>query len=404
MEISFLSSSNSLISFLPFSSFVSVAFPSFPSSITRFKITGGEPLVRKDCVQLISEIKSLNGVEQVTLTTNGVLLEKQAGALKRAGVDCINVSLDTLDPRLYRQITGQDALEKVVAGILQAEKLDIPVHANTVLQKSINDAVWQQVLSLAEKGYADVRVEEDECNDTYERCRMNQALKLKYPNEDVPSERTVYRIMERIGLSHRPNRKPHGITKADRNARKSENLLNRDFRAGSPLKKCVTDITEIPAKNGKLFVSAIFNCYDLDVLGLSMSDNMKTELCTSTIENMVKSNPSVCGMILHSDRGSQYTSASYRAELSRHGIIQSMNSDGGRCHDNARCEAMWARMKEELLYGRYDTKQMTIEELKTLIWRYFIIYWNNRRICSANGGLPPMIKRKKYYESLGQVA
>ena len=111
MEISFLSSSNSLISFLPFSSFVSVAFPSFPSSITRFKITGGEPLVRKDCVQLISEIKSLNGVEQVTLTTNGVLLEKQAGALKRAGVDCINVSLDTLDPRLYRQITGQDALE-----------------------------------------------------------------------------------------------------------------------------------------------------------------------------------------------------------------------------------------------------------------------------------------------------
>lgn len=111
-------------------------------------------------------------------------------------------------------------------------------------------------------------------------------------------------------------------------SKKSENLLNRDFRAGSPLKKCVTDITEIPAKNGKLYVSAIFDCYDLDVLGLSMSDNMKTELCTSTIENMVKSNPSVCGMILHSDRGSQYTSASYRAELSRHGIIQSMNSDG----------------------------------------------------------------------------
>ena len=61
-------------------------------------------------------------------------------------------------------------------------------------------------------------------------------------------------------------------------------------------------------------------------------------------------------------------------------------------------------MKEELLYGRYDTKQMTIEELKTLIWRYFISYWNNRRSCSANGGLPPMTKRKKYYESLGQVA
>lgn len=150
--------------------------------------------------------------------------------------------------------------------------------------------------------------------------------------------------MERIGLSHRPNRKPHGITKADRNARKSENLLNRDFRAGSPLKKCVTDITEIPAKNGKLYVSAIFDCYDLDVLGLSMSDNMKTELCTSTIENMVKSNPSVCGMILHSDRGSQYTSASYRAELSRHGIIQSMNSDGAMIMHAVRlCGQEWKK-------------------------------------------------------------
>ena len=63
-----------------------------------------------------------------------------------------------------------------------------------------------------------------------------------------------------------------------------------------------------------------------------------------------------------------------------------------RRHDNARCEAMWARMKEELLYGRYDTKKMTIEKLKTFIWKYFIIYWNNRRICSANGGLPPTIR------------
>ena len=87
---------------------------------------------------------------------------------------------------------------------------------------------------------------------------MYQALKLKYPNEDIPCERTVYRIMEEIGLSHRPNRKPNGITKADRNARKSDDLLKRDFTVGKPLEKCVTDITEIPAQDGKLHVSAIF--------------------------------------------------------------------------------------------------------------------------------------------------
>jgi len=57
-----------------------------------------------------------------------------------------------------------------------------------------------------------------------------------------------------------------------------------------------------------------------------------------------------------------------------------MNSAGGRCHDNARCESMWARMKTELLYDRYDTEKMTTDELKTIIWRYFTSYWNNRRM------------------------
>lgn len=57
-------------------------------------------------------------------------------------------------------------------------------------------------------------------------------------------------------------------------------------------------------------------------------------------------------------------------------------------------------MKTELFYGRYDTEQMTIEELKVLIWRYFLSYWNTLRICSANGELPSMIKGRQYYEDL----
>ena len=60
---------------------------------------------------------------------------------------------------------------------------------------------------------------------------------------------------------------------------------------------------------------------------------------------------------MHSDRGTQYTSEAYRKAITKYGISQSMNSDGGRCHDNARCESMWARMKSELLYGRYDTEK-----------------------------------------------
>lgn len=247
--------------------------------------------------------------------------------------------------------------------------------------------------------------DEDECNDTYGRIRMYQALKLKNPDGViVPGERTVYRVMEQIGLSHRPKRKPNGITKADRKAQKSDDLLQRDFKSDVPLTKCVTDITEIKASDGKLYVSAIFDCFDSAVIGLAMDTNMKAPLCVQTLENAVRSYPQLKGAVLHSDRGTQYTSKEYRKAIKKHRINQSMNSAGGRCHDNARCESMWARMKTELLYDRYESKKMTVEELKVLIWRYFFSYWNNRRICSANGGLPPMVKRKRYYSSLDMAA
>ena len=246
---------------------------------------------------------------------------------------------------------------------------------------------------------------EDECNDTYGRIRMYQALLLKNPTGiKIPSERTVYRVMDEIGLVHRSKRKPNGITKADREARKSDDLLKREFKADKPLEKCVTDITEIKAKDGKLYVSAIFDCFDSSVLGLAMETNMKATLCEHTLDNAYLAHPDLRGAIVHSDRGRQYTSETYRQALSKYGIIQSMNSAGGRCHDNARCESMWARMKSELLYDRYNTESLTTDELRVLIWRYFISYWNNRRICSANGGLPPMIKRQRYYQSLGLAA
>ena len=244
-------------------------------------------------------------------------------------------------------------------------------------------------------------IDEDKCNDTYGSRRIHAALKLQ-ETEDVhiPSERTVYRIMQHEGLVHKPKRKPNGITKADKEARKSDDLLKRDFISDKPFEKCVTDITEIKAKDGKLYVSAIFDCFNSEVLGLAMADNMRAELCVTTLKNAIMKFPELSGAIVHSDRGSQYTSAEYRAAISKYRIVQSMNSAGGRCHDNARCESMWGRMKEELLYGRYKTEDMTIEELKTLIWRYFMSYWNNRRICSAIGGLPPVQKRELYYREL----
>ncbi len=134
----------------------------------------------------------------------------------------------------------------------------------------------------------------------------------------IPSERTVYRVIDQISLSHRPERKPNGLTKADRDAMKSDDLLKRDFHSDAPLEKCITDITEIPASNGKLYVSAIFDCFDLSVLGLAMETNMKADLCIHTLENALTAYPALEGTVIHSDRGTQYTSEAYRQAIRKH--------------------------------------------------------------------------------------
>lgn len=97
-------------------------------------------------------------------------------------------------------------------------------------------------------------------------------------------------------------------------------MLKRDFKASKPLEKCITDITEIPAKDRKLYVSAIFDCYDLKVLGIEMRDNMKADLCVQTLKNAYISTPGIRGCKMHSDQGKQYSSNVYRHQIKIYGI------------------------------------------------------------------------------------
>ena len=83
--------------------------------IDRYKVTGGEPLVRRDCTALVALLRKIPGVRQVTLTTNGVLLGEHLDELLKAGLDAVNISLDTLDRDQYRRITGADGLDAALA-------------------------------------------------------------------------------------------------------------------------------------------------------------------------------------------------------------------------------------------------------------------------------------------------
>ena len=244
---------------------------------------------------------------------------------------------------------------------------------------------------------ADIRaiLAEDEFNKNYGKRRMFEKLQLDY--DCLYCYNTVAKVMAENGLMHKPN-KSKGLTKADKQAQKSDNLINRDFTSEEPNKKTVTDITEFAGCDGKLYVSSVFDCFDNACLGLSMADNMRKGLVIETI-TQAAGRYDLRGVISHSDRGSQYTSDEFRKTLSKLGMVQSMNSAAGRCHDNAKCESMWGRGKCEIM-ACYDVKKMTCEEIKSLIFRYYMCYWNNRRICSAIGGVPPMVKREAYYEKM----
>lgn len=108
--------------------------------VRKVRVTGGEPLVRKGCVDLVRMIAAIPGVEEVDMTTNGVLLARDAAALKAAGLRRVNISLDSLDPEKYAYITGGGSLQDAIAGIKAAFDVGLtPVKINTVLIGGFND-------------------------------------------------------------------------------------------------------------------------------------------------------------------------------------------------------------------------------------------------------------------------
>lgn len=155
--------------------------------ISRLKITGGEPLVRLGVAGLVRELKRVPGVEQVTMTTNGALLAAAMPELKAAGLDAVNVSLDTLDAGQFQEITGFDLLDAVKSGIDAALSAGIPTKVNAVLQEGVNEDEWDRLLQMARTKPLDVRFIElmpmGEGRRFYpvNNERLLEAIREKYP-------------------------------------------------------------------------------------------------------------------------------------------------------------------------------------------------------------------------------
>ncbi len=125
---------------LSFEEIAEIASAAAQLGVRKVRITGGEPLVRRGCVDLCRMIAQIPGIEEIDLTTNGTLLDRYAKDLKAAGVTRVNISIDSLDPAKYRAITGGGELSAALAGIRAAQEAGlIPLKLNTVLIGGFND-------------------------------------------------------------------------------------------------------------------------------------------------------------------------------------------------------------------------------------------------------------------------
>jgi len=125
--------------------------------IKNIKVTGGEPLVRKGCVGFVKELKAISGVEHVTMTTNAVLLEPYVEALAQLKLDGINISLDSLNPEIYQQITGRDELHNALRSLNAAIEAGLHVKINCVPIEGLNVSEIIPITKLAETRPVDVR-------------------------------------------------------------------------------------------------------------------------------------------------------------------------------------------------------------------------------------------------------
>ena len=190
----------------------------------------------------------------------------------------------------------------------------------------------------------------------------------------ICSRKTVAKLMNKHGIAAKMRKSWKRTTKqGTREA--SSNLLEQDFRAEAPNEKWASDITYIPTGEGWLYVSCTIDLFSRKVVGLSMGNRLTTDLVEKTLSQAVWQRTPDRGIIHHSDRGCQYTSASFGGLAQKYGIVLSM-SDKGNCYDNAVMESFFHTLKTEHVHLR---RFRTRDEAKSSIFEYIEVFYNRKR-------------------------
>ena len=201
------------------------------------------------------------------------------------------------------------------------------------------------------------------------------------------SRRRIGRILSQAGLRCKTRRTFKAPSAAGQAQTVAPNQLNREFTVDVPDSVYGGDITYLLTGEGWLYLAVVLDLCSRAVVGWSMANHMRAELVNQALSMALYQRQPAAGLIMHTDRGSQYGADSYRQLLRQHGIEPSM-SRKGNCWDNAVAESFFHTLKTELTYlEEYDTH----EDAQTAVFEYIEVFYNRQRCHSANGYLAPLV-------------
>jgi len=232
-----------------------------------------------------------------------------------------------------------------------------------------NERLWQKI----KRHWEDSR-------QTYGRLRLTKALRSE--NEVVGKNR-VASIMKKKGIQGKGKRKFKPLTTtSNHDLPVATRVFKTEFASelvNRPNQYWGGDITYVPTSEGWLYVAIYLDIFTRKIVGYSMKDTLQASLVTEALASAIGNQCATTGLIVHTDRGSQYASNDYVELLSENGITASM-SRKGNCYDNAMVESFFRTLKVELIYGR---KFATRAEAISAIFEYIEVWYNRRRLHSS---------------------
>jgi transposase InsO family protein len=207
------------------------------------------------------------------------------------------------------------------------------------------------------------------------------------------NEKRVARIMGQLKIAGICGRKKVKTTRRDPDKTPAADLVERDFHADEPDELWLTDVTYIATDEGWLYLCSILDVFSRRLLGWSLADHMRTELCLDALHAaaMARGRRDFTGTVLHSDHGSQYTSDDFAAHCRALHIVQSMGRVGDS-YDNAMMESAWSSLKRELVYETHFT---TKEEARRAVFEW-LVWYNRERLHSSIAYMSPMEFEKSW--------